>query len=361
MTKLYDRIPISTRNTQRIIFYLSIFLLIGGGLFLFHSLLTPFVLSFVLAWLLDPICTRMERYLYNRILCSLILSFGFLTALVFLLFFTLPSLFQEGLAFVKLLPELSENLLKQVLPVFQKYQIFLEPIMNESFEPKNMSELFQEFSHRTAMMFTQNLSNIIHYLSSLFGVMSLFLITPITTFYLLKDWDMICKKLASQIPENEKYLLVLWKKIDKALAAIVRGQFIVASLMAVFYALLLTLIGLPFGFPIGIFAGISMVIPYVGSIAGLLTALLTSLVYYSFDIHLVIIGGVFALGQLIESYFLTPRMVGEKVGLHPVWIIFLIFAGAHIGGIVGVFLAIPTGAILRVLALHLREGGIEDR
>ncbi|NDA64879.1 MAG: AI-2E family transporter, partial [Chitinophagia bacterium] len=185
-------------------------------------------------------------------------------------------------------------------------------------------------------------------------ILSLIFITPILIFYFLKDWNIIVNNFKSHLPK--KFALLTEKilsDLDKSLSGFVRGQLLVCIVMAIFYSLILSIWGLNFGFAIGFITGILTFIPYVGAITGFFIAILVALFQYNFILSSIVpIIFIFALGQFIEANFLVPKLVGLRIGLHPVWIVFGLFVFGALFGLFGVFFATPLTAIFGVLIKH---------
>jgi predicted PurR-regulated permease PerM len=184
-----------------------------------------------------------------------------------------------------------------------------------------------------------------------FNVVSLIFITPIVTFYLLRDWDVLVAKVDSWLPP--RYAPTIHQQmneIDRTLAGFARGQATICLFLAVFYGVGLTAIGLDFGLAIGVFAGLLSFIPYVGSIVGLIVSV--GLAYVQFDdwVWVAVTAGIFFAGQAIEGNILQPKLLGENVGLHPVWVIFALLAGGALFGFLGLLLAVPVMAVIGVVS-----------
>ena len=181
------------------------------------------------------------------------------------------------------------------------------------------------------------------------NTLSLIIITPVVTFYLLRDWDNIAATVDGWLPRAQAPTIrELASEVDRTLAGFLRGQGTVCLLLGVFYAIGLTVAGLDFGLVIGLIAGLLSFIPYVGSIVGLLLSV--GLAFLQFDdwLRVAVVAGIFFVGQALEGNVLTPRLVGGRVGLHPVWVIFAILAGGTLFGFVGVLLAVPVAAVIGV-------------
>src|SRR5690606_34210818 len=183
------------------------------------------------------------------------------------------------------------------------------------------------------------------------NLLALLFITPIVAFFLLRDWDDIVGRLDKWLPRpwagviREQAAL-----IDETLAGFVRGQALVCLFLGTFYAVVLTVVGLDFGITIGLITGILSFIPYVGTTFGFVTSIAVAFAQFSEWLPILLVAGLFIAGQAIEGNFLTPKLVGDRVGLHPVWVIFALLAAGSLFGFVGVLLAIPVAAVIGVLA-----------
>jgi predicted PurR-regulated permease PerM len=183
----------------------------------------------------------------------------------------------------------------------------------------------------------------------LINLVSLLVITPVVAFYLLRDWDRIVIQIDSWLPRRyAETIREQVRAVDATLAGFLRGQGTVCLILAIYYGLGLSLAGLDFGLVIGLVAGLLSFVPYVGAIVGLLLSVGLALVQFDAWLPIAIVAAVFILGQVVEGNFLTPKLVGESVGLHPVWIIFALLAGGTLFGFVGLLLAIPAAAVIGV-------------
>jgi predicted PurR-regulated permease PerM len=181
-------------------------------------------------------------------------------------------------------------------------------------------------------------------------VLSLIIITPIVAFYLLRDWDAITAKVDSWLPrQNAPTIREQFLAIDGTIAGFVRGQSTVCLVLAALYGISLTVIGLKSGLMVGIGAGLISFVPYLGAAMGMVIGVGIAIVQFPEWTTIAIVGGVFLFGQTLESYVLTPRLVGDRVGLHPVWIIFALLAGGAVMGFTGVLIAVPAAAVIGVL------------
>ncbi|HYZ63053.1 MAG TPA: AI-2E family transporter, partial [Acetobacteraceae bacterium] len=185
---------------------------------------------------------------------------------------------------------------------------------------------------------------------AIFNVFTLVTVTPVVAFYLLRDWPRAVARIDSWLPRRYAGVLrAQAREVDRILSAWLRGQAICCVVLAVFYAVSLSLVGLDLGLIVGIAAGLLSFIPYVGSITGGVTSIALALAQFHWQ-GVAVVAGVFVLGQLLEGYVIYPRFLGDRVELHAVWVIFALFAGGAVFGFLGVLLAVPTAAAIGVLA-----------
>ncbi len=322
------------------------FAVIVAALWLFSPILLPFVAGIVSAYLLDPLVDRCERTGMGRgISATLVLTGGILITLAAALLL-LPTALDQGAALAQSLPLLIEKisiLADDALRALGKERAFEQPAIAEM--------LFERVGSWIPKAFERFFSSVAA-IANLFG---LFVITPIVTWYLLRDWDVILQRIDELLPRPYvKTIRTRAREIHDVLAGFVRGQVLVCAMLAGFYAISLGLIGVPDGVFIGLFAGIISFVPYAGTIIGVVLAL--GLSWFSFGLlawETVAVAIVFFFGQMSEEYLLRPRIIGEKTGLHPVWTFFALFAGGYLFGFVGLLLAVPTAAVIAVL---LRAG-----
>ena len=355
-----DQKPLWTRVLWWVAWLSSLsllFVLLGG-------ILAPFVFAFVLAWMLNPLCTRITKQLARivspplcRALAALLLTLLLLALLVLLLSATLPALLYETLELVAALPKIATTLQSkaQQLVWVKQWQQLLQPAWESAKELNPNFSQWHNLGKQALRLLSQALQTLTQQTSSIVSLLSWFALVPFATFYFLKDWTQAMQACRKRIPRGEEHLLALFRRIDETLSALIRGQAAVLGTMALFYATLLSLVGLPYGFAIGIASGLLMLLPYVGTLLGAGIALIVAYAYSGFALPLLLTLLVFVVGQMLESYFLTPRWVGKRVGLHPLWVIFFVLAGGEIAGFTGILLALPVGATLRAVLRHIDE------
>lgn len=325
-------------------FWLGGMLVFLIAVYLLRSVLLPFVAGMAVAYLLDPICDRLENWGLSRTLATVLVTVVFLIVLVISLLLLVPALAGQIAHFLERAPDYIEALRGQVTKLLAMIESRVDPAMVERIQAAIAGSTDQ-----LATWLTGLLGRLVTGGVAFANLLSLAVITPVVAFYLLRDWDRIVARMDTWLPRDHADVIrEQVRAVDETLAGFLRGQGAVCLLLAVFYALGLTIAGLDFGLVVGLIAGLLSFIPYVGSIVGLLLSV--GLAVFQFDNwgSVAIIAGIFFAGQMLEGNLLTPKLVGEKVGLHPVWVIFGILAGGALFGFVGVLLAVPVAAIAGV-------------
>ena len=332
-------------NERQVIFWIVGFVVIMALLNLLSSILLPFVAGMAVAYFLDPVADWLEERRLSRAISTtiILLAFFLLVALLSTLLF--PLLQRQVVDLFRMVPGIIETLRTQVVPWLEQSIAGLSP---EAIE--DIRNAAKEFAGSSVKWFTSMAGNLWSGGVAFFNMLSLVIITPVVAFYLLRDWDLITAKIDSWLPRRpaptirEQFL-----EIDRTLAAFVRGQSTVCLVLALIYGIGLTIVGLKSGLLVGLGAGLISFIPYLGAASGLLVGLGIAVFQFNEWIPVAIVAGIFLTGQTLESYILTPRLVGDRVGLHPVWIIFALMAGGALFGFTGILLAVPVAAVIGVL------------
>ncbi len=322
---------------------------------LLAPILTPFALALLLGWLGDPLVDRLERAGRSRNMAVTLVFVLMVLLLVLALLILVPMLERQIVTFIDVLPQARDWFTGTAIPwAEQKTGLQLMAWL----DPERLIEWIRghwQQAGGVAATFFGYLSR--SGFAMVTWVVNLVLL-PILTFYFLRDWDILVERVAATIPRNHIATVGrLARQSNDVLGAFIRGQFLVMLALGVIYAGGLSLIGLNLGLLIGIVAGLISFIPYLGATTGILLAILAALVQSKgFDLQLMIlVGVVFTVGQLLESYVLTPRIVGDKIGLHPVAVIFAVMAGGQLFGFLGMLLALPVAAVANVLLHYLHE------
>ena len=238
----------------------------------------------------------------------------------------------------------------------------IEPVINElqqripSLEPERIRDYIRSNMANSLKLVGNVMRSVITNGFALINILSLVLITPIVAFYMLRDWDTFVAKVDSLLPkQSKKSIEKQAREIDRILASFIRGQLSVCVLLGTFYAVGLYIVGLDLGVLVGFLAGIISFIPYVGTIFGFVVSMAIAFAQFDNMMQILQVAGVFLVGQFIEGNFLTPKLVGDSVGLHPVWVMFALLAGGVLLGFLGLMIAVPVAAIIGVIMRHAIE------
>lgn len=326
------------------------FWLIGLGLFvlalwLLSNMLLPFVVGLAIAYLLDPTVDRLERLGLPRWLATSLVLLGFLLILVVMVLLLVPLVQGQTTHLLQVLPNYVAVVKERALPALDRLVHRLPPA-----DVERLRAAAGNYAGDVAGWIANVITGILSRGLALFDVLSVMFITPIVAFYLLRDWDVMIEKVDGWLPRHHaEAVREQADAVNVTLSGFVRGQASVCLVLGAFYAVGLTVAGLDFGLVIGLLSGLLSFIPYVGSLFGFVVS--TGLALLQFDDlwRVAIVVGIFLFGQAVEGNVLTPKLVGDKVGLHAVWVMFALLAGGSLFGFLGVLLAVPVAAVIGVL------------
>ncbi|HWT30143.1 MAG TPA: AI-2E family transporter [Propylenella sp.] len=319
-------------------------------LWLFSDILLPFVLGMALAYLLDPVADALQRAGMSRFWATITIIVIAVLVLVLVALVVIPLLVTQLEGFLERLPSYVAQLRAFANRFFQTR-------LGQFFDTQDAATGVDQVVAQGASWITTVLGSVWAGGQALVGIVSLVVVTPVVAFYILYDWDRMLTRLDSLIPRDHvETVRRLARDINAAMAGFIRGQGTVCVLLGLFYATALSLIGLNFGFLIGSIAGLISFIPFVGSIVGFLLSVGVAIVQFWPDwIWILVVAGIFAAGQFLEGNILQPRLVGSSVGVHPVWLMFALFAFGSLFGFVGLLLAVPATAAIGVLVRYAVE------
>ena len=296
------------------------------------------------AYFLDPLADRLERAGLSRTFATIIITAAFTVVVVLFLIFAVPLLQGQIIDFLGKLPEFFQAARGWAEPLIERWTDKLDPEKTD-----RADAVIEQFSERAAQFVLAMLGNIWAGGMALVNFALLF-ITPVVTFYLLRDWDSIVARLNSWLPKAQAETIREQARImDSTLSGFVRGTGMVCLILAVFYAATLSVAGLQFGLAIGLAAGILSFVPYLGSLGGLIICVGLAFLQFDEGWRIAVIAGIFIIGQLAEGMFLTPKLVGDRIRLHPVWVIFAVLGGGTLFGFVGMLIALPVAALVGVI------------
>jgi len=316
-------------------------------MWLFSPVLLPFVAGMAVAYLLDPVCDRLEDLGMKRLWATLTILLSFIFVLVLFFLLILPVLGNQLAAFLERFPELISQLQGLV-----SRDLIERLAAAAGMTGEDLQASFTNLLGQGATWIAKLAQSIWSGGQALLSIISLFVITPVVAFYLLLDWDRMIARIDSWLPRDHVVeIRGLACEMDQAVAGFVRGQVSVCVTLGLFYAIALGVVGLNFGLLIGMGAGLVSFIPFVGAGLGFLVSVGVALVQFWPDWPWVVaVGAVFAVGQFLEGNILQPKLVGDSTGLHPVTLMFALFAFGYLFGFVGMLIAVPAAAMIGVLA-----------
>ena len=320
---------------------------------LLGPVLTPFVVAAVLAYALSPVVNRVQNLSKKRlprVLAVVMVELLFIVAVLTVLLLIVPILGKEIPLMREQLPVMADKLNAWAAPLLKSWgiQVSLNGDSIKAFALKYLSANVEDG-------LASVLSSIKLGGSVALAIIGNAILIPVALFYLLMDWDNFVAKAQELIPRHQRAKVDgFTAEADSVLGQYLRGQLLVMVILAVYYSVGLALFGLDLALPIGVFTGLAMIVPYLGFGLGLILAILAGFLQFASVKVLVMVAAVYGSGQLIEGFYLTPRLVGERIGLHPLAVIFALLAFGQLFGLVGVLIALPTSAVLLVAMRRLR-------
>ncbi len=310
-----------------------------------REVLLPFVMGMAIAYVLDPVADRLQKWGLSRALAATVLTIVFLLVVAALLTALAPILANQVEGFVSRLPHYMDQMRGRAQDILALVQARLSPE-----DVTRLQDALGGFAGGAVAWLGGVAKQVWSGGLVAINILSLLVITPIVTFYLLRDWDLIVKRLDGWLPRRHRATIrEQLAEIDKTLAGFARGQAIVCLGLGIYYGMGLTLVGLEFGLIVGLGTGFISFVPYFGMLTGLVVGM--GLAFAQFDawLPIVLVAATFTVGQVVEGNFVTPKLVGDQIGLHPVWMIFALLAGGALFGFMGVLLSIPVAATIGVL------------
>jgi predicted PurR-regulated permease PerM len=333
-----------TAQTQ-LSFWLIALAVFLGVVWLLRPMLLPFVAGLAIAYFLNPLVQALRRFGVSRVLGATIIILLAIVTAVAVVLLLLPLIQSQALALADAIPTYQTIIRERFMPWLLH--------LAERLSPEDVERLRTAAGAHVGDAIQwggQLLRRVLSGGLAIFDILTLVFITPLVAFYVLRDWEILTSTLDKTLPRRHYAVIhAQLQQIDQTLAGFVRGQAMVCLILAAFYASGLSIVGLEFGAAIGVAAGLLSFIPYVGTTLGWMTSLALGAVQFSGWEPLAGIIAVFAIGQIAEGYFLTPKLVGDRVGLHPVWILFGLLAGASLFGFLGMMIAVPVSAVIGVL------------
>ena len=328
-------------------------------IYLLHPILTPFLVGALLAYIGDPLADRLEKLRLNRTLSVCVVFLVFITVIAVIVLVTLPMIGRQLDILIERLPRWLNDFQVLLVPIFQKVFDMQPGFMASEELKETIKGNWSGAGNLLALLWSRIAGSSMAVVA---GVVNLFLI-PVVTFYLLRDWDILMAKIRESLPRSWEIKIVeVSLECHEILGAFVRGQLLVMLALGIIYSIGLGFVGLELALLLGLIAGLASIVPYLGFIVGILAAGLAAYFQFHDWVPLLWVAVVFGVGQVLESVLLTPLLVGDRIGLHPVAVIFAIMAGGQLAGFVGVLLALPVAAVimvwLRLIHSHYRKSNL---
>jgi predicted PurR-regulated permease PerM len=329
----------------KVSFWAGFVFLFAGFLWLFNDILTPFILGIAIAYLLNPIAIKFSRRNIPRWATALIILTLFFGILALLFILVAPMAFRQAQMLVEQIPNYIQNILDYLSP----YLTWIQDRVGDDYI-QQINDYLKGSAGKVVGVTGGIVGGIATGGKVVVGLFTTLALTPLVAFFMMKEWPAIVRWVEGLYPRQHAALIhSLLKKIDMKVAGFIRGQISVAFILGVIYAIALTVADLDYGFLIGLGAGIFSIIPLVGSTLGLIVAAAVSWFQAGDPVYTGVIAAIFLGGQFIEGNFLSPKIVGDSVGLHPLWVMFALLAGGSLFGIVGMLIAVPMAAVVGVL------------
>jgi len=328
-------------------------------LYTLRSVTIPILIATITAYLLDPLVDRFERFKIGRGASILFLTLCTVAFFSMVILLVIPAVESEFMTFVKSMPQYMEKIKLELSPVFDRAFHSLFPTSDFS-----TMDLLKEGESLLKKIPADFLKKILLAITSTFkGTLSLFvsivgiLIMPLYIYYILKDFDSFKDGIISLVPPRSRsFIISQLKEVDIALSSFVRGQIIICVILAAIYSTGLYIIGVDLALVIGILSGAAFIIPYVGTILGIIAASFMAFIEFHDIIHILYVFALYGGAQVLEGTLITPRVIGDKVGLHPLAIILSIITGGELFGFLGILLAVPVAATLKIFTLSAIAG-----
>jgi predicted PurR-regulated permease PerM len=343
-------LPEMTSSRSAALQWLAVAVVLGVLLYLLGPILSPFVAAAILAYICNPLVARLCAAKVPRTLAVVLVMLGLLLSLVLLMLIILPLLEKEiGLLFARM-PVWLDAARTNLLPSLQQWLGVSLEWDSQALKSSLLSNW--QANGATAAKLMPWLKSGGTFIAQLIKL----LLVPVAMFYLLRDWDALVRRVDGLVPRHwHAKVTEIVVEVDSVLAEFLRGQLSVMLIMSAYYVLVLWIVGLEFALPIGIVAGLLVFVPYLGMILGLVLATLAAAMQFTAFGDVLLVWTVFGMGQLLEGMLITPWLVGDRIGLHPLAVIFALLAFGQLFGFFGILLALPLAAILLVVLRHARE------
>lgn len=333
------------------VFYIVIVVLFGLLIYLLAPVLTPFLIGALLAYLVNPLVNYLMRWGLKRLTCVIIVFLFTFFALFLSVLLLIPLIQAQINTLATLIPAMIRWVQESMLPAITTFLGNREAI-----DPATLKLVISKEWAKAGTIISVFLNTVIHSgLVIATWVMNLVII-PIVTFYLLRDWKKLLNKIRHLIPRHfEEEAILIAKECDSVLSGFFRGQLLVMLAIAIYYSIGLSVIGLDIGIILGLIIGLISIVPYLGIVIGIIIASVTAIIQFGTFQSVLLVWLLFMVGQVLDSLFVTPKLIGDRIKLHPIAVIFAVLAGGSLFGFFGVLLALPVTAVIMVWLRHLER------
>ncbi|MGI4753237.1 MAG: AI-2E family transporter [Janthinobacterium lividum] len=332
------------------IFWLLFIGIFISGFMLISEAIRPFFIAFIISYLLQPAIEFVaSKFKLSNKISSIVVYLIFLSIFFTALTLLVPVIYGQVSTFVNNIPKYKDYFQAEILP----------PIMTKIYavEPNIADKIRDSLSNFINSIFTilgSLANNFWHYTLITINIFVLFLLIPIILFYFLRDWTKIIENMKSLLPLKSRHkILGILSSINSLLAAYIRGQLNICLMLSIYYSISFSIIGIDLALLLGILTGFLVIIPFIGTFISFLLTLTIGYLTFGATTQLFYIMVVYIIGNICESYILTPKIIGDKIGLHPLWIIFSIFACGSLFGFIGIFFAIPIAGVTKILLFNI--------
>lgn len=332
----------------------TIFLLLVTGFLCFKipDITYPFVMAFILAYLLNPLATILNNKLgMNRAITSIIISILLIVLIVMAFIYLVPLIYTQISILIHHIPAYESYIINHAVPFIVEKMGSIDPQIATKLKilaDQGINSVFGVVSHAA--------QNVWSYTMATIHLLLFMVLVPVVLFFILRDWGNMSKGFFDLFPKHhQKFVKTLFKDIDDVLGAYLRGEMIVCSILSTYYSIGLTIIGMDFAILLGLICGFSIILPLIGMIIVISSLAIVGYFTFGFSINMAYIGVVYLIGVLLENTFLTPKIIGDSLGISPVWIIFSVLLFGYIAGPIGILMAIPTTGVIKVILTHLKQ------
>lgn len=320
-----------------------------GIVYLVSDVVLPFIIAFIIAYMLYPVTKFLaEKFSISLSRSGIIIFALFMSICTTIITIIVPIIYTQISAFIKKLPDYHSKLQHGITNLSEKLSQ-VDPNISAK-----ISDHLREVIDQLLTLFSSLINHIWDYTLATINFFTICVIVPFALFYFLRDWHKMISSLGSLFPVKSKgQIQEILLSINQLLSDYIRGQLTICVILSIYYIISFALIGLDFALLLGLCSGFLVLIPFIGTIISFIIVMLSGYISFGLDFHLLYIIATYVVVHFLEGYYLTPKIIGEKIGLHPLWIVFSVLVGANLLGILGIVIALPIAGVIKILWSHL--------